>query len=219
MFLLFFVLFLVGGWVFVYFLPRYIIQLRAKIKGLKITSREAYIIQKSMCTKDGFFEDVIGIWNLKKIPIENLTSHVLAGGSLVNLLDGFKELKQLNKEVSFSVLSAIDISGKNLRNEIKKADLVQVVKVENVRNAYLEINYIANYKYDFPNFVWMEREDMHVENLVIQKLEKFLKNWEDKDILKTELFIRENIITIDFWEREIRCNLISQEFKIRPITL
>jgi hypothetical protein len=43
----------------------------------------------------------------------------------------------------------------------------------------------------------------------------FLRSWEDTDPIKTEFFIRENILPIGYWESDLKGLLIKQEFSIK----
>lgn len=63
------------------------------------------------------------IWELADIPVDKLTSHYNAKGDLRNLRDGIIEMKQQSRDIDFSTLSTFDLAGRNLREEVKKAEM------------------------------------------------------------------------------------------------
>ena len=47
----------------------------------------------------------------------------MAKGDLTNLRNGIIEMKQKNRDFEFDSLAAIDLAGRDLKKEIKKAEL------------------------------------------------------------------------------------------------
>jgi uncharacterized protein YqfA (UPF0365 family) len=62
------------------------------------------------------------IWVWTNIPVDKLTTHFNAKGDLTNLRDGIIQMKQKNKDIDFSTLSAFDLAGRDLKAEIEKAE-------------------------------------------------------------------------------------------------
>lgn len=119
------------------------------------------------------------------------------------------------KDVDFAILSAIDLTGKDLKTEIQKAETVESIEILELKNDNVEITYKANYKYSFPNLVWLDKSNENTISKVKDKSNTFLKGWEETDVFKTESFIRENILSIGFLESELKGILINHEFRIR----
>jgi uncharacterized protein YqfA (UPF0365 family) len=76
---------------------------------------------------------------LTDVPIERLTNHFLAGGNLENIKNGISELQRRNKEVSFSMLAAIDLTGRDLKTEINNADIKETVIINGLTNGKLKL--------------------------------------------------------------------------------
>ena len=107
----------------VHFLPTLITKWRASILGLNLTIGQARTVTNNFCNKRDFLLNVKEIWFWTDIPIEKLTFHYLAKGDLTNLRDGIIEMKQKNREIDFQTLTTFDLAGRNLKSEIKKAEL------------------------------------------------------------------------------------------------
>ena len=107
----------------VYFIPILITKWRASAMGLKLSIGQSRTVTKSFCNRRDFILNVKEIWYWADIPIEKLTFHYLAKGDLTNLRDGIIEITQKNKEVDFQLLATIDLAGRNLKDEIKKAEM------------------------------------------------------------------------------------------------
>lgn len=200
----------IGLILFVNRAPVYFAKHRAKTFGLDLTIEEANIVKRNFCIKKEFFEGVKGIWEQHKIPIEKLANHYLASGNLSNIQEGITELKRRNKNVDFSILSAIDLTGNNLKSEIIACDIEWLLKTSELENDSLIISVEAKYKYDFPESIWADKQPEKIQRKIEEKLVRFLISWEHSDPSKTEQFLRDNILNIDFWETEIKVVLVHQ---------
>ncbi|MCH7415127.1 hypothetical protein MM213_16620 [Belliella sp. R4-6] len=207
--------FFLGLILFVKKAPVYFAKYRAKTFGLELTFEEAEIIQKSFCLKKEFLEGVKGVWGQHKIPIEKLANHYLASGNLYNIQEGIKELKRRNRNIDFNILSAIDLAGKNLKSEIIACDQEQLVQIDEQENDSLKISIAAKYKFGFPESIWADKQPEQIQRKIEEKIGRFLNSWEHSEHLKTEQFLRENILTIDFWEKELRVVLVQQDIRSR----
>ena len=107
----------------VYFLPTILTKWRASTLGLDLTYGQARIITKDFCNKREFLLTVKEIWTWADIPVDKLTNHFNAKGDLTNLRDGIIEMKQKNRDIDFTTLSTFDLAGRDLKKEIKKAEL------------------------------------------------------------------------------------------------
>lgn len=202
--------FFIGLILFVKRGPVYFARYRAKTFGLDLTIEEAENVQKNFCTKKEFFEGVTGIWKHHKIPIEKLVNHFLASGNLLNIQEGINELKSRNKNVDFNILSAIDLAGKDLRREIIACDHEWLLKTNEQENDSLKLFLEAKYKFGFPESIWADKQPEDIQRKIEEKIARFLNSWENSEPLKTEQFLRENILNIDFWEKELRVVLVQQ---------
>jgi uncharacterized protein YqfA (UPF0365 family) len=198
----------------VYYLPRLIIKLRAKANGLIIDLNQASIIQKCYCVNKEFFRNTKAIWELEPVSIEQLATHVLASGNLRNIREGILELKKQNLEVDFSILSALDLTNIDIRTEVLKSKEIHSINIENIRNNNLNIHYKITFRESFPNLVWSGKSDESKKKAIETKLDTFLNCWHESDPIKTEHFIRENILSIEYLEKEIGSIIESQEYKI-----
>ena len=198
----------------VYYLPRLIIKLRAKASGLIIDLNQAAIIQKSHCANREFFNNAKAIWEIEPIAIEQLAAHVLASGNLRNIREGIVELKKQNLKINFSILSALDLTNKDIKTEILKSKEKHTIHVNNIHNHNLTIDYKISYQESFPNHVWSDKTTESKMRSIKTKLETFVKDWNESDPIKTENFIRENILSIEYLEKEIGGIIENQEYKI-----
>jgi hypothetical protein len=192
----------------------YFAKIRAKKFGLNLTFEEAETVQKNFCIKKEFFEGTKGVWDLEKIPIEKLAIHYLSNGSLRKIQDGIRELKDRNKSVDFNIISAIDLAGRDLKNEIIDCDKEHSIHTKELKNNNLKVSINAKYKFGFPESIWADKQPELIQRLIEGKIIRFLDSWELKEPLKTEKFLRENILNINFWEKELKVVLISQELNV-----
>jgi hypothetical protein len=195
--------------------PIYFAKYRAKSFGLELSKEEASIVQQGFCLQKDFLKGAKAILDLKQIPIERLVTHYLAGGNLQNISNGILELQKRQREVNFNDLSAIDLMGKDLKFEIENSGLEKSIEINGLTNGRLLIDYKADFKYNFPYSVWFEDSSETLTPRIKEKLNTFLKTWDETDEFKTESFIRQNILPISFWESELRGALVGQEIKIR----
>ena len=214
-FLLILVSFFIGLILFVKRGPIYFAKFRAKTFGLDLTIEEAEIVQKNFCIKKEFFEGVKGIWGQHKIPIEKLANHYLASGNLPNIQEGIKELKSRNRNIDFNILSAIDLAGKNLKSEIIACDQEQVVQTDEQENDSLKISIEAKYKFGYPESIWADKQPELIQRKIEEKIARFLNSWKISDPINSGKFLRENILNIDFWEKELRIVLVQQDIRSR----
>jgi hypothetical protein len=206
-----------GLLLFVKQFPIYFAKYRAKSFGLELSKEEASYVQKGFCLQKEFLKGAKAILDLKPIPIEKLVTHHLAGGNLQNISNGIIELQKRQKEVNFNDLSAIDLMGKDLKYEIENSGLENSIEINGLTNGKLTINYKANFKCNFPYSVWFEDPSENLTPRINDKLNTFLRTWEETDVFKTESFIRQNILPINFWERELGGALVSQEIKVKKL--
>ena len=106
----------------IYFLPTMLTKWRASTLGLNLTYGQARIITKDFCNKKEFLLTVKEIWAWADISIDKLTNHYNAKSDLRNLRDGIIEMKQKNRDIDFPTLSAFDLAGRDLKDEIRKAE-------------------------------------------------------------------------------------------------
>ena len=106
----------------VYFLPTALIKWRASTLGLSLTYGQARVIAKDHCNTKDFLIGVKDIWFWVDIPIGELTRHYSAKGDMMNLRDGIILMKQKNRDIEIRVLSTFDIAGRDLKEEIRKAE-------------------------------------------------------------------------------------------------
>ncbi|NOT74402.1 MAG: hypothetical protein HOP08_05690 [Cyclobacteriaceae bacterium] len=104
-------------------LPVLFIKWRASIYGLSLTLTQAKVISDDYCNSKVFYRSVKDIWFWEEVPIEKLTIHYLLRKDLTNLRDGIIEMKQKNAEIQFNTLATFDLVGRNLKEEIRKAEL------------------------------------------------------------------------------------------------
>jgi len=108
----------------VYILPTMLTKWRASTLGLNLTYGQAKRITKDYCNNKHFLMTVKEIWFWADIPIEKLTLHYLARPEkdMTNLRDGIIEMKQRNRDIDFSTLATFDLAGRDLKEEIRKAE-------------------------------------------------------------------------------------------------
>jgi uncharacterized protein YqfA (UPF0365 family) len=104
------------------YLPVLFAKIRTKYFGLNLTFKQCEHLVKNFSLKKDFLIATKEILNLYEVPIEEITSHYLAGGNMNNLTIGLKEMKMRNQEINFKTLSTLELAGKDLKNEIIKAE-------------------------------------------------------------------------------------------------
>lgn len=200
--------------IFVHYVPKLIIKFRSKSFGLKLNLKQATIIQKSQCANKEFFNNVKEIQSIATIPTEKLAVHLISGGDLTNIKNGITELKNNNLEINFSIILAIDLTNKDIKNEVIKSQELQTILLSNIENKNLIVNYQITFRPGFPDSIWNEKTIETKRKSLEKKLVTFMKDWNEIDIIKTEFFIRENILNIDYLEKEISRFIEKQEYKI-----
>lgn len=198
------------------YIPIVLAKFRAKSFGLDLNWSEALIVRHNS-TKE-FLLSIKEIRSLTEVSILSLQAHFLAGGNLENVKQRIVELQKRKLEVTFSILSAIDLTGKDLKTEIINAETKKLVHIDGLRNAKIEINYTVQYKYSFPNSVFKAERDEELKTKIKDKIVTFLSSWEESDPFKTEHFLRNTILSIGYWENELRVILLNQEFEIKKIS-
>lgn len=107
------------------------------------------------------------------------------------------------------------MAGKNLKREVIACDQEQLVQTNEQENDSLKIFIEAKYKFDFPESIWADKQPEQIQKKIEEKIGRFLNSWEHSEQLKTEQFLRENILNIDFWEKELRVVLVQQDIRSR----
>jgi uncharacterized protein YqfA (UPF0365 family) len=117
-------LFLGAIFAIVYFIPIMFTKWRASSLGLKLTYKQAKRITKDFCNNKHFLLTVKEIWHWTDIPIEKLSTHYLARPEkdLTNLRDGIIKMKQMKGDIDFNTLATFDLAGRDLKEEIRKAE-------------------------------------------------------------------------------------------------
>lgn len=208
------IFFFVLLFLFVFYAPRILIKFRAKSFGINIDLNQAAVIKKCSCANRKFFNNVKAIWNLEHIPIEKLALHEVASGNLTNIKNGISELKAQNIPVDFSIISAIDLTRHDIKTEIRRSQELRTISVSNLTNNLLTIDYQITFSLGFPHSVWNEKTDETRKTQIKNKLEIFLKSWNEIDIIKTENFIRENILSMGYLEKEVGSLIENQSYAI-----
>jgi uncharacterized protein YqfA (UPF0365 family) len=90
--------------------------------GLKLSFKKAAGLTIRRITSRDFFLNVKEIQEWSDIPMHDLEIHYLAGGNMGNLKNGIALMAKKNRPIDFKVLSAFDFAGRNLKEEIEKAE-------------------------------------------------------------------------------------------------
>lgn len=90
-----------------------------------------------------------------------------------------------------------------------------MVQTDELENLNTKISITATYKFGFPESIWADKEQNQIQIKIQEKILRFLKSWEETDPFKTEIFLRENILNIAFWEKELRVILIQQDITVK----
>jgi uncharacterized protein YqfA (UPF0365 family) len=120
--IIFLILFFSTLLLIVKYLPVLFAKLRTTYFGLNLTFKQCEHLMKNFALKKDFLIATKEILNLIEVPIEEITSHYLAGGNMNNLTIGLKEMKTRNQKINFKTLSTLDLAGKDLIIEINKAE-------------------------------------------------------------------------------------------------
>jgi hypothetical protein len=182
-----------------------------------LSYREAWKLYRLKVTDKSFLKSVAKFQE-KNIPVsvEMLATHKLSGGNLENCVEGLIYSKENNLKTDFLSVSAFDLAGKNVKESFLDANQVYEIKLRNLTNGKISIDYFVNYKYEFPS-VFVEKSSEKVKEKIERKLGVFLEFWNNTDTFETEEMIRKNILNTDFWEGYLRIILITQNFIIRKV--
>ncbi len=197
-------------------IPSSITLIRASRLGAKISFSQAFGFTMRKTNRSDFFKGLAGFQKNKiDLALPNLEAHFLAGGNLLNCLDGYLYAKEKGLDVDFRMLSAIDLSGKSVLDSLQDSDKEYYLRVDNVKNDKLSIDFIGHYKYSFPN-VFLDKDEEKVKNKVTEKLQRFIDSWNQTDPIETQRMILENILNTDFWEGNLKIVILKQDITIRP---
>ncbi|WP_163222563.1 flotillin-like FloA family protein [Bacteroides sp. 214] len=196
-------------------LPVFVIMLIAKTNKVKLSYREALKLYRCKVADKSFLKSVAKFQE-KNIPVSvaMLVAHKLSGGNLENCVEGLIYAKENNLETDFLSVSAFDLAGKNVKESFLDANQVYEIKLRDLTNGKISIDYFVNYKYEFPS-VFVEKDCEKVKDKIEGKLGTFLESWNNTNTFETEEMIRKNILNTDFWEGNLRIVLISQKIIIR----
>lgn len=196
-------------------LPVFVIMLIAKKHKAKISYREAWKLYKLKIADKSFLKSVAKFQkNNIPVSVEMLIAHKLSSGNLENCVEGLIYAKENNLETDFLSVSTFDLAGKNVKELFLDANQTYEIKLQNLTNGKISIDYFVNYKYVFPS-VFVEKDSEKVKEKIEQKLNTFLASWNITNTFETEEMLRKNILNTDFWEVNLRINLLSQNFIIR----
>lgn len=198
-------------------LPVFAIVLIAKSNKVKLSYKEAWKLYRLRIADKSFFKSVARFQN-ENIPVsvEQLIAHKLSGGDLENCIEGLIYAKENNLETDFLSVSVIDLAGKNVKESFLDATQIYEIKLRDLTNGKISIDYFVNYKYEFPS-AFAEKNSEIVKEKIEKKLALFLESWNSTNSFETEEMIRKNILNTDFWEENLRINVIAQNFIIRTI--
>ena len=195
--------------------PVLIIMLIAKMSKVKLSYKDTWKLYKLKSADRSFLKSLAKFQeNSIPVSLEQLVAHKLSGGNLDNCIEGLIYSKENDLNVDFQTVSMIDLIGKNVKKSFLDANQTYEIKLLNLENDKISIDYFVNYKYEFPG-VFIEKDCEKVKEKIKQKLNTFLEFWNETGIYETEEMIRKNILNIDFWEKHLRIILISQNFIIR----
>lgn len=197
-------------------IPTSITWIRARRLGAKISFSQAFGFTIRKTNRSDFFKGLAGFQKNKiDLALPNLEAHFLAGGNLLNCLDGYLYAKEKGLEINFSLLFAIDLSGKSVVGSIQDSEKEYYLRIDNVKNDKLRIDFIGHYKYPFPS-VFRDKSEEQVKNKVAEKLQRFLDSWNQTDPIETRRMILETILDTDFWEGKMQIVILKQDLTIRP---
>lgn len=198
------------------FIPTSITLIRASRLGAKISYSQAFGFAMRKTNRSDFFRGLAGFQKNKiDLALPNLEAHFLAGGNLLNCLDGYLYAKEKGLDIDFRMLSAIDLSGKSVLDSLQDSDKEYYLRVDDVKNDKLSIDFIGHYKYSFPS-VFVDKDEEKVKNKVAEKLQRFLDTWSQAEPIETQRMILENILNTDFWEGNLRIVILKQDITVRP---
>ncbi|MFB6344082.1 flotillin-like FloA family protein [Saccharicrinis sp. FJH62] len=196
-------------------IPATITWLRANQLGAKINLSQAFGFMMRKTNKKDFFNGIAGFQKNKiNVTLQYLEAHFLAGGNLLNCLNGYLYAKKNGLDIDFQIISAIDLAGKDSIEALKDSNKEYYLRIDNLKNKTLSLDYSGKYKYVFPS-VFIDKDEMKIKNKITEKLQKFLDSWQNDNPLDTEKMILENILNTEFWEGNLRITILKQDFTIR----
>lgn len=196
-------------------IPTLINLLRARLIGLNLSFSDSWKLTQSKVVNNGLLKTILN-FRQNDIPfqINDLIAQRLAGGNLDNCINGLIYAKQNGLDANFKMVSAIDLAGKNVAESFVDSNRIYDVRISELTNAKISIDYRIEYKYQFPS-VFIDKDEEKVKSKISEKIMKFLETWTGDNELETEQMIRNNILNGDYWESNLRIIAIRQDFLIR----
>lgn len=152
------------------------------------------------------------------IGIDTIEAHFLAGGSPLKCLEAIEYAKSKNQNLDFSIVSAAELTGKDLIQAIDKAqDIWQInIRESNIRDEKqkpVTYEYRGSFKVDFGRICFALPDNEKIESEVKNKILKYLEYSDTSDSKNTAKKISEILLDTNYWTSK-GFNLINQEIKI-----
>jgi hypothetical protein len=210
------ILLLISFFIVLLGLPILVIKLRAKVNGADISFKEALGLSIRQTSKKSLFKALALIQkNNLNLTLADLETHHLAGGNAQKVVESLILYKE-KKGVTYQMLTALDIMGKDIDEAIQKTTEIYTITINDLDFKTFKINLWAEYKNGIGVAFWTDDEKSNsIEENIKEKLTAVAKDWTSTDPISSQNFIRNNILNTEYWERVLGVQLIQQKLILK----
>ncbi|MGB3181495.1 MAG: flotillin-like FloA family protein [Cyclobacteriaceae bacterium] len=203
-----------GAIFFLFLLPSVLLILKARKQGASVSFTEATTMRFRKTASEKLFKAIgIARKNNLNIKVATIETHVLAGGNPVNLVNGMVEIKENDLPVTYSELAAIDLSGQDISEVLKKTYKVHEVNLSSVPFHDLTISLVAKFRYG-SLAAFASSEEATIEDRIKKKLDLFANTWDGDNAEKASRFLKVMIFTDDYWQKVLLAECIEQNIEV-----
>lgn len=139
------------------------------------------------------------------IRIDYLEAHLLAGGSPLKCIQAIEYASRKGIELDFKIVSAANLSGKDLMNAIEKSN--EIVELEftetRIRNAQFKLidyRYFGSFKTTFTGVCFGIKDEVKIISEIRSKINMLIENADTSEATVLEKIIAQSILDAKFWE-------------------
>lgn len=195
-------------------IPLLIIKAKASMNSASVTLGDAWKLYLHKSARKPIFHALsIAQKNDLPITLEQIETHWFASGDPIKIMNVLANNSE-NKELTFQILSAIDLTGKDVEQLINAGNITHTVDIKNFRIKSFWFDYQANYKLGLFS-AFNENDSTTPDQKIREKLNSFALTWDSNDPIKIQNFLRTNILTTEYWERVLNAQLIDQNIHVK----
>jgi len=199
-------------------IPAFVIFFRARKNNVNLDLGKAFIMQLRKTGSNEMFKAYAGFVKngMKNITLDDIEAHVLAGGNPMNCLEGYIYAKEQGLNPEYKVLTAIDLSGRNVKDDFIGVNQEHDIKIQTLDKKSITLDYYVRFRFTHSNLFQIKDINLVKENIK-KKLGTFLNSWNGNDLFEAERLIRENILNPEYFERNLGIQVLKQDYVLKRI--